>query len=219
VARSEIAVVIPAFNEADTIYDVISDVEIYGDILVIDDCSTDATRQVIEQTNAILLEHKSNLGYEAALSSGIKYAVDNNYKYIVTSDADGELMHFGISKVIELLKKGNLLVIGKRNKKNRIIEVLFGMLCSFKFKIQDPLCGMKGYTADLYRKYGFFDRRKMIGTELLAYSLRDNIAIQEAPIEVQKRHGDSRFGGSITSFFRIIRVMVLFFWISLKNKD
>ena len=216
--RSDIAIVIPAFNEAETIYEVACDVEKYGDVLIVDDYSTDGTRELVETTRATLLSHKSNLGYEASLSTGIKYAVENDYRYIITTDADGELIHFGIEGVVKFLKEGCLLVVGKRNKKNRMIEVLFGFLNFCVFRIQDPLCGMKGYNADIYRKYGFFDNRKMIGTELLAYSIRDDVAIQETPITVIKRQGESRFGGSFSSFIKISRVIFLFFGIAFKRK-
>lgn len=216
--RSNIAIVIPAFNEAETICRVIHETEEYGDIIVVDDFSDDGTREQVKKTDAFLVSHESNLGYEAALASGIKYASDNDYIFIVTTDADGELANKGIKKIIEFLEKDYSLVIGKRNKKNRAIEHLFGMISSFVFKIQDPLCGMKGYNSDMYKKYGFFDKNKMIGTELLAYALRDNLPIKEVSINVFKRKSKSRFGGSLYSLIRITRVIFLFFRIALKKK-
>ena len=215
--RSETAIVIPAFNESATIFEVITQVQKYGDAIIIDDGSSDLTGQVAKETSATVLFHKSNFGYEVALSTGIEYAVNNGYSYIVTTDADGELQPFGISKVIEMLRQNNLIVVGNRDRKNRIIESFFGMLCFLIFGIHDPLCGMKGYSAKIYEKYGFFDRNRMIGTELLALALKDNITIQEASVNVTKRRGDSRFGGILTSFFKIIRVIYLFFRISLQR--
>ena len=58
----------------------------------------------------------------------------------------------------------------------------------------------------------------MIGTELLALALRDKITIQEVSVNVAKRSGNSRFGGILTSFFKIIRVIYLFLRISLQKK-
>ncbi len=217
--RSEIAIVIPAFNESNTILEVISDVKKYGDVLIVDDGSTDNTRSIVEATDATLLSHRDNAGYEAAISTGMKFAVENNYDYIITTDADGELTHLGIQNFIDLLKEGNLLVVGKRNKKNRLMESIFGIFTFLRFGIHDPLCGMKGYSADIYRKYNSFDNKKMIGTELLAYSIRDKLKFQQLFVEVKKRDGESRYGGSFSSFLRISRVMFLFFCITLKKKD
>ena len=59
----------------------------------------------------------------------------------------------------------------------------------------------------------------MIGTELLAYSIRDKIKIRQVPIRVNKRKGESRYGGIFSSFLRIARVMFIFFCITLKKKD
>ena len=77
---------------------------------------------------------------------------------------------------------------------------------------------MKGYSTDFINRYGFFDKKRMIGTELLAYGIRDKASIQEISIDVKKRKGNSRFGGSIQSFFRISRVIILFIRISLGSK-
>ena len=71
--RSEIAIIIPAYNEALTIQNIIQDVEKYGDVLVVDDCSTDKTVEAVKESKATLLSHERNLGYEKALSTGIDY--------------------------------------------------------------------------------------------------------------------------------------------------
>ena len=69
------------------------------------------------------------------------------------------------------------------------------------------------------KKYKSFDTKKMIGTELLAYSIRDRIKIRQVPLRVNKRKGESRYGGIFSSFSRIARVMFIFFCITLKKKD
>ena len=217
--RSEIAIIIPAYNEALTIQNIIQDVEKYGDVLVVDDCSTDKTVEAVKESKATLLSHERNLGYEKALSTGIDYAFKKHYKYAITSDADGELIHTGIESIIKSLEKGYLLVIGKRKKKNRLIEYMFGFFTFALFKVNDPLCGMKGYNKEIYERYGSFDTQGMIGTEILALSIRDAIKIKEVPINVTKREGASRFGGSISSFFKIMRVIFIFFGIIYKIKN
>ena len=217
--RSEIAIIIPAYNEALTIQNIIQDVEKYGDVLVVDDCSTDKTVEAVKESKATLLSHERNLGYEKALSTGIDYAFKKHYKYAITSDADGELIHTGIESIIKSLEIGYLLVIGKRKKKNRLIEYMFGFFTFALFKVNDPLCGMKGYNKEIYERYGSFDTQGMIGTEILALSIRDAIKIKEVPIDVTKREGTSRFGGRVSSFFKIMRVIFIFFGIIYKIKN
>ena len=216
---NSVAIVIPAFNESKTITDVICKVQIYGNVIIVDDGSTDSTIDTVKTTSATIISHKKNLGYEAALSTGFEYAFNNGYSYIVTTDADGELDSLAIPEVLKILRKNAMIVVCSRSIKNRIIETIFGALSGMFWGVSDPLCGMKGYSYNLFEKYGFFDRRKMIGTELLACALRDGIPINEVPIKVSKREGESRYGGALSSLVKITRIIFLFFLITYKKKD
>ena len=60
-------------------------------------------------------------------------------KFLVTTDADGELSHEAIPKILDLLKSGSFLVVGQRNKKNKFIEIIFGMLCYRIFVSKTPV--------------------------------------------------------------------------------
>ncbi len=216
--RSDLAIIIPAFNEEVSIVTVINDVQQYGDVIIVDDGSFDSTVALAAGTSATILTHGSKMGYESALSTGIGHAVREGYRFIITTDADGELKSGGIKKVLSLLRENFSMVVGRRNTKNRFIEYIFGLLSSLAFGIHDPLCGMKGYSSDFYKRYGFFDKQKMIGTELLALAIRDNISIKETRVNVQKRDGESRFGGALASFIKISRVMYIFFKLCLQKK-
>jgi glycosyltransferase involved in cell wall biosynthesis len=210
--KNSLAIVIPAFNENETIIDVILSVQKYGDVIVVDDGSSDSTIESVNSTSAITISHEKNLGYEASISSGIHYAINEKYQYIVTMDADGEHNSLNIPDFVNKLNQGFEIVIGSRQKKNRAIEIFFGVLTSNLLDgVSDPLCGMKGYSYDLFNKYGFFDNKKMIGTELLAYAIRDNVSISELSVSTKKRKDDSRYGSEIKSFFKILRTIYLFF--------
>jgi len=218
--RSNTVIVIPAYNEENTIQTVIEDISIYGDVIIVNDSSTDNTAEIAKDSGAIVLTHETNKGYESALSSGVSYAADNNYDYIITADADGELLPCGVPSVLSLLQNNADIVVGIRSKKNRLIEQVFGFLSFLLLKdhIIDPLCGMKGYSKKLYDIYGLFDTRKMIGTELLAYAIRDKLTVKQVSIDICKREGDSRYGNSLKSFIKICRTILLFFIIVYSKK-
>ena len=139
---NSVAIVIPAFNESKTITDVICKVQIYGNVIIVDDGSTDSTIDTVKTTSATIISHKKNLGYEAALSTGFEYAFNNGYSYIVTTDADGELDSLAIPEVLKILRKNAMIVVCSRSIKNRIIETIFGALSGMFWGVSDPLCGM-----------------------------------------------------------------------------
>ena len=92
--RETVSIVIPAYNEAeaigptlDDIQQVMSEAEIPGEIVVVDDGSSDGTADVVAgYSGVVLLRHQQNKGYGAALKTGIRRAGCDN---IVIVDADG----------------------------------------------------------------------------------------------------------------------------------
>lgn len=73
-------VIIPAYNEQETIVDLVKDVTSYGyDYLVINDCSTDSTEELLEKNSIKHLCLPINLGIAGVTQVGFKYANDNGY--------------------------------------------------------------------------------------------------------------------------------------------
>jgi glycosyltransferase involved in cell wall biosynthesis len=83
--------VIPAYNEAPTIGDVIDGVAKYvDDVIVVDDGSTDETPAIARAHGASVIEHVFNTGVGGALRTGYRYAIRKGYDYIVQIDGDGQ---------------------------------------------------------------------------------------------------------------------------------
>ena len=68
------AIVIPAFNEADSIGDVVAAVSAYGTPIVVDDGSSDDTGLLASKAGAVVVRQEVNDGYDAALSRGFDKA-------------------------------------------------------------------------------------------------------------------------------------------------
>ena len=84
-------IVVPAYNEERVIEDVISGVrKQYPNVIVVDDCSSDSTRNRAMKAGAIVVTHPINLGQGAALQTGITYALKRGAECVVTFDADGQ---------------------------------------------------------------------------------------------------------------------------------
>jgi glycosyltransferase involved in cell wall biosynthesis len=85
-------IIIPSYNEKKNIVSVIENIRRYSeaDIIVIDDGSDDGTSAVSREAGAFVLRHPFNMGYGAALQTGYKYAVENNYNILLQIDGDGQ---------------------------------------------------------------------------------------------------------------------------------
>ena len=90
---AEISIIIPAYNEADTIEETIQKIDAHFrasghacEILVVDDCSTDDTSARARTTSARVIRHPTNKGYGNALLTGVRNAT---HSWIAISDADG----------------------------------------------------------------------------------------------------------------------------------
>jgi glycosyltransferase involved in cell wall biosynthesis len=206
--RSRVAIVIPAYDESDTIARVVVDVSPHGIPIVVDDASRDDTGEVAMRAGATVVRNPVNLGYDGALNAGFTRAVQLGVDFLVTFDGDGQHDPSGIADVLELLEGGADMVVGIRPRKARVTEWAFAGLTRLRYGIRDPLCGLKGYRVELYNRLGHFDSRGSIGTELMLYGLRAGCRVRQIPIELRERHGASRFGDSVRGNLKILRAMV-----------
>lgn len=86
--KNKVAVVIPAYNEADTIAELLRRIKPFADAIVVNDASKDNTESIVKSTQgAICISHKINTHIPRATLDGIKYAFENGYEYIITMDA------------------------------------------------------------------------------------------------------------------------------------
>jgi glycosyltransferase involved in cell wall biosynthesis len=207
VDKYKIAIVIPAFNEEATIYNVVQSVKEYGVVIVVNDASTDRTKQMAKSAGAVVVSHKENKGYDGALNSGFLKAEELNCNAIITFDADGQHSAESIEKYINELRSGVDLVLGVRPKTARISEKLFMYYSRYRFNWSDPLCGMKGYSMKLYRKRGYFDSRNSIGTELAAYGLENNFSHAQIQIAIAQRQDQPRFSSIFMSNVKIMKAL------------
>lgn len=206
--RSEVAIIIPAWNESKTISKVINDVSSDGTAIVVNDCSDDDTESIAHQAGAIVISHDINKGYETALSTGFEYASKQGYKLVITFDADGQHNAALLKTYIYYLVIGYDLVIGIRPKPARIAEYLFALYSKIRFKIKDPLCGMKGYRMEVYNKRGWFDSYGSIGAELVLWAADNGFHIKQIPVPIANREDVPRFGRLLRANIKILKALV-----------
>ena len=91
----EVLILIPAYNEEDTIGPLLDKLEnegitAFADVLVINDASSDQTYWISRKYPVAVVSNVFNLGYGSALQIGYKYAVRRHYRYVIQLDADGQ---------------------------------------------------------------------------------------------------------------------------------
>ncbi len=206
--RCRVAIVIPAYNESNTIRSVVESVVEYGQPIVVDDGSTDSTSIKAVEAGAIVVKHDHNLGYEEALNSGFSEASKRDFSAIITFDADGQHTSSVLGVYIDKLSNNSIdLVLGVRPYPARLSEWIFKAYTNFKFGWKDPLCGMKGYSMNLYRDLGVFDTIKSVGTELALYAIKNNFNYSQVKIDIAKRKDSPRFSSRMKSNFFILRAL------------
>jgi len=154
----QVLVVIPALNEAPRIGKVIEAVKKnleHARILVVDDFSRDNTKQIAEDTGAMVLRHPFHLGYGATLQTGYKYALQQGYTGLVQLDADGQHVAAYLPRLLGPVKRGEAdVVLGSRYAGvghyegplfKKIGSLLFARLASLlaRQRITDPTSGFR----------------------------------------------------------------------------
>ena len=204
--------VIPAFNEEKTIAAVVQGVLAYvSEVIVVDDCSTDATLAEAQRVSANVLHHEINSGYDASLNDGFALAVRHGAEIIITFDADGEHDSHDIPHLLTSIIDGVAdIVIGQRLRTMHAAEKILAWYTRLRWGIKDPLCGLKAYRREVYEAVGYFDSLQSIGTELLCRGLSMGFRVTSVPISMHSRNNDtSRFyARSFQANIKILKAMM-----------
>lgn len=203
--RSRLAVVIPAYNEAATIFEVVSAAAELTNVIVVDDCSSDATASLANDAGALVVRNSRNLGYDATLTRGIVFAAEAGHRHIVTMDADGEHSTSVLGQFHDALVDRQIpLVLGVRARKQRWSESLMSWYVRMRFGASDILCGMKGYHASLIQGNEGLGSVDTVGTGFALHALRRGARFVEIPVVGKVRQGTPRFGISWRANMRIL---------------
>lgn len=203
-----ISVVIPTYNEEESIKNTIEEIQkvmkknkIYkgSEIIVVNDGSTDKTKEVAESCGAIVVNNPINMGYGFSLKRGIKEARN---EIIVITDAD---LTYPFDKVPEMLKikeEGFDLVVGARTGKyysqslfKSLLRRMMKLLVEFVSgkKIKDINSGLRVFDKSLVIKYfpRLCDTFSFTTSQTLAY-LMNNHFVCYIDIPYNKRVGKSK---------------------------
>jgi glycosyltransferase involved in cell wall biosynthesis len=208
---SKIAVVIPAYNEGPTIGTVVRGMSNYGDVIVVNDFSTDDTGALAQSAGAIVIDHTFNRGYDAALSTGLQHAFSLSYEIAVTADADGQHTGEAIERALSSIVANRQydVVLGRRQEFQRVSERIYSWFARAMWKISDPLCGLKAYRLSGFLARDFEYTDDFVGTKFVALAIARGRNLHELSIVTVRRSGTSKFGSGLRANVHILRSMLL----------
>jgi len=203
-ARRPLAVVIPCHNEAATLGEVVAGACRLADVFVVDDRSTDASREVAIANGANLVP-AARPGYDGAIETGLARAFAEGYAFVVTLDADGEHDPACVEAFHLAFQSGAELVCGVRAKPQRAAEHVVAAVGRRLFQIDDLLCGMKGYSRPVLQRY--FDSELGLAINMTPAVLwrRAGGAHAQVAITGRVRADAPRFGRALRANWRILR--------------
>lgn len=189
----KVCVVIPAYNEAKTIGNLIKQLKQQNlDIVIIDDGSIDNTYQIAKASGASVLKNDTNQGKGISLTKGFNYALSCNFDAIITMDADGQHEPQDIPVFLNsAAHSNNTIFIGNRmaNVKNmpwlRLItnKSMSWLISSIiKQHIPDTQCGFRLIKKDGLERIKLQSNKFEIESELLIKASRLGFKIESVPI-------------------------------------
>jgi len=192
----KITIGIPAFNEEENIAKIITKLKkVSNSIIVCDDGSSDMTAEIAENLGVIVVKHKRNRGYGAAINTIFQKAKEIDSEILVTFDADGQHQIKDIQNVITPIQENMAdLVIGSRflKKENNVpnyrkigINVITRVTnASINQKLTDSQSGFRAYNNKVLQEISPSDIGMGISTEILIKASSKELRITEVPIEV-----------------------------------
>ena len=219
---TKVSIIIPAYNEAAIIGDIVSDVKtLYPDfdIVVINDGSTDDTAVAAQKAGAMVYSHPYNIGNGAAIKSGIRIASGD---ILVFMDGDGQHKPEDIAKLLEFFPDFDM-VVGARSISDQaslgraLGNKIYNWFASYvaKFSIKDLTSGFRAVKSNVARNFLYLlPNTYSYPTTLTLGTLRSGMSVKYVPVRIKKREtGKSNIKmiqDGVRFFMIIIRICTLY---------
>jgi glycosyltransferase involved in cell wall biosynthesis len=214
-------VVIPAYNEAAVIESVLRALlRHFARVVVVDDCSTDATGALSRAAGAAVLRHPINLGQGAALQTGIDYALGQGADAIVTFDADGQHNPADAVAMVDLLRDARCdVVLGSRFRgatlgmpwRKRLLLRLAVAYTRFTtgLDLSDTHNGLRVLSRAAAQRIRITQDRMAHASEILAQIAKQGLSYREAPCTIAYTRHSTAKGQPLMGSFTILRDLMV----------
>jgi glycosyltransferase involved in cell wall biosynthesis len=202
---------IPVYNEEEYLQPVLTEVLRYaGDVLVVDDGSTDRTPERLRAFPTVrTVRHDRNRGYGAGLRTAFRAAIDGGYDGLVTLDCDGQHEPSRIPVLAARLKHADI-VSGSRylevfdpsqrppEERRRInVEVTRWLNECLGLKLTDAFCGFKAYRARALEQFDITDDGYAMPLQVWVQAVASGLTIEEVAVPLIYLDESRAFGGAL----------------------
>jgi glycosyltransferase involved in cell wall biosynthesis len=216
-------VIIPAHNETEDIAFVIDEIQKYSNfpVVVVDDASTDDTIMKARNAGAMVVPLTVQLGAWGATQAGLRYALQNDYDYAITMDADGQHLAESLSALLKpIINQEADVTIGactRRGSKSRkiawaLIKKVSGL------RLEDLTSGFRVYDRRAIRRLAAWQATLLEYQDVGVLVMLQASGLRIKDVEVSmlpRRHGMSRVFYSWTS---VIYYMAYTFLLSFTKR-
>lgn len=191
--RIEIITVIPCYNEEEAIKEVVHNALKYSDVLVVDDGSTDNTSLLAIAAGAMIIKHQFNLGKGAAIKTGLKRVLNDDYKIIILMDGDGQHNPQCIPLIASGIGEAKLIIGSRflngiqpgmsimRRLSNKLTTINLKSITGYQ--VTDSQSGFRAISSDIAHYFINIPFNDYVyESELIYQASKKNVIINEKPI-------------------------------------
>lgn len=219
-------IIIPAYNEAENIENTIQNIQERApgfDYVIINDCSTDDTKEICERRGYNIVNLPINLGIGGAVQTGYQYALQYDYDIAVQVDGDGQHDPAFLEKMYSVLTDRQLdMVIGSRfiDKEGFQSSVIrrFGIVYFTRLiqiltrkKITDPTSGLRMAGRKVIEQFAEDYPRDYPEPESVVSIIRRGLKVEEIPVVMLERQGGISSISPLKSVYYMIKVTLAIF--------
>ncbi|MBQ3068984.1 MAG: glycosyltransferase family 2 protein [Clostridia bacterium] len=216
-------IIIPAYNEEGSILTTIEDIRTYApdvDFVVINDCSTDNTKEILMQAGANVVNLPINLGIGGGVQTGYQYALENGYDIAIQFDGDGQHMAEYLHDLMAPIERGEAnITIGSRFIKKEgfqssalrrfgivFLSGLIKMLCGVR--VHDVTSGMRAADRKMIALYAENYAQDYPEPEAIVAANLAGAVIEEIPVQMRERQSGKSSIHSLKSIYYMIKVSI-----------
>ena len=220
----KLLIIVPAYNEEGNILSTLEDLKTHcpeADVVVINDCSGDGTKKLLQENGVSYLDLPVNLGIGGAVQSGYLYAAHHQYDIAAQFDGDGQHRADCIHKLIEPVLNGEAdMAIGSRFMNDsdadgfkssaarrtgiRLLSFLIRIVTGQK--VMDVTSGFRAVNRELIQFYSEKYAQDYPEPEAIVMAINNGYHVQEVPVRMNERASGTSSIKAFKSVYYMIKV-------------